>query len=115
MSFHPWEALTGAIVIPALVILIPIHVAALFNMIDRLADALGWDVPPFTAFRERAADMLRRAVRLQPQGLWPHFYEGVCAYRLGRYDDAMVYWRQGLAASRATVISVGAFLSHQRA
>ncbi len=29
MSFHPWEALTGAVVIPALVFLIPIHVAAL--------------------------------------------------------------------------------------
>ena len=29
MSFHPWEALTGAVVIPALVFLIPIHVGAL--------------------------------------------------------------------------------------
>ena len=35
-----------------------IHVAALFNMIVRLADSLGWDVPPFEAFRERAAEML---------------------------------------------------------
>jgi alkylhydroperoxidase family enzyme len=42
-----------------------IHVAALFNMIDRLADALGWDVPPFAAFRERAADMLRRGYALE--------------------------------------------------
>lgn len=35
-----------------------IHVAALFNMIVRLADSFGWDVPPFEAFRERAAEML---------------------------------------------------------
>ena len=35
-----------------------IHVAALFNMIVRLADALGWDVPPFEAFYERADGML---------------------------------------------------------
>ena len=35
-----------------------IHVAALFNMIVRRADSLGWDVPPFEAFRERAAAML---------------------------------------------------------
>jgi hypothetical protein len=41
-----------------------IHVAALFNMIDRLADSLGWDVPPFAAFRDRAADMLGRGYAL---------------------------------------------------
>ncbi len=35
-----------------------IHVAALFNMIVRLADALGWDVPPFEAFYARADGML---------------------------------------------------------
>jgi hypothetical protein len=35
-----------------------IHVAALFNMIVRLADSLGWDVPPFESFRERADGML---------------------------------------------------------
>ena len=29
MSFHPWESLSGALLIPALVFLIPIHVAAL--------------------------------------------------------------------------------------
>jgi hypothetical protein len=42
-----------------------IHVAALFNMIVRLADSLGWDVPPFEAFRERAADMLDRGYALE--------------------------------------------------
>jgi alkylhydroperoxidase family enzyme len=35
-----------------------IHVCALFSMIVRLADALGWDVPPFEAFAERAGQML---------------------------------------------------------
>jgi alkylhydroperoxidase family enzyme len=35
-----------------------IHVAALFNMIVRLADSLGWDVPPFDAFEARADGML---------------------------------------------------------
>jgi alkylhydroperoxidase family enzyme len=35
-----------------------IHVAALFNMIVRLADSLGWDVPPFESFLERADSML---------------------------------------------------------
>jgi alkylhydroperoxidase family enzyme len=35
-----------------------IHVAALFNMIDRLADSLGWDVPEYDSFLARADMML---------------------------------------------------------
>ena len=35
-----------------------IHVAALFNMITRLADSLGWDVPPWESFLARADAML---------------------------------------------------------
>jgi Flp pilus assembly protein TadD len=38
---------------------------------------------------ERAAAEAERAVRLQPQGLWPNFYQGLCAYRLGRYAAAV--------------------------
>jgi alkylhydroperoxidase family enzyme len=35
-----------------------IHVTALFNMIVRLADSLGWDVPAFEEFHDRADRML---------------------------------------------------------
>jgi uncharacterized peroxidase-related enzyme len=35
-----------------------IHVCALFSMIVRLADSLGWDVPPFDEFAARADAML---------------------------------------------------------
>jgi alkylhydroperoxidase family enzyme len=35
-----------------------IHVAALFNMITRMADSLGWDVPPWEAFLSGADSML---------------------------------------------------------
>jgi len=35
-----------------------IHVCALFSMIVRLADSLGWDVPSFEAFSARADRML---------------------------------------------------------
>jgi hypothetical protein len=35
-----------------------IHVAALFNMIDRLADSFGWYVPPDEAFHARSQAML---------------------------------------------------------
>jgi tetratricopeptide (TPR) repeat protein len=42
---------------------------------------------------EEADDELRRALDLRPQDLWPNFYVGVCAYRLGRFDDAYAaFW-----------------------
>ena len=34
------------------------HVAALFNMIVRLADAFGWDVPDWDRLMQRAPAML---------------------------------------------------------
>ena len=42
-----------------------IHVAALFNMIDRLADSLGWDVPSFEGFSARAEAMLASGYALE--------------------------------------------------
>ena len=42
-----------------------IHVAALFNMIVRLADSLGWDVPPFESFYARADTMLTSGYALE--------------------------------------------------
>ena len=42
-----------------------IHVGALFNMIVRLADSLGWDVPEFEQFHARADSMLAGGYRLE--------------------------------------------------
>ena len=42
-----------------------IHVAALFNMIVRLADSLGWDVPSFEEFSARADAMLASGYALE--------------------------------------------------
>jgi len=42
-----------------------IHVGALFNVIVRLADSLGWDVPSFDAFYDRADRMLTRGYALE--------------------------------------------------
>jgi alkylhydroperoxidase family enzyme len=42
-----------------------IHVCALFNMITRLADSLGWDVPPPEAFAARAPHMLAEGYALR--------------------------------------------------
>jgi len=51
MSFHPIEALTGAIVIPLLVLLIPIHVAALgvvltIMTVMGITNHMGWEIFP---------------------------------------------------------------------
>ena len=51
MSFHPWEAITGAVVIPALVFLVPIHVAMLgvvllVMTIMGVTNHMGWEMFP---------------------------------------------------------------------
>lgn len=51
MSFHPVEALTGAIVIPVLVFLIPIHVGALglvlaIMTVMGVTNHMGWEIFP---------------------------------------------------------------------
>jgi len=42
-----------------------IHVCALFSMIVRLADSLGWDVPSYESFTERADGMLASGYTLE--------------------------------------------------
>jgi len=39
---------------------------------------------------DRAAAEAERAVQLQPHGLWPNFYHGLCAFRRGRHADAVI-------------------------
>ena len=43
-----------------------IHVAALFSMIVRLADSLGWDVPTWESCLDRGEAMLTRGYALDP-------------------------------------------------
>jgi hypothetical protein len=45
-----------------------VTVCALFSMIVRLADALGWDVPEWDALTERAPAMLEGGYALQAVG-----------------------------------------------
>jgi sterol desaturase/sphingolipid hydroxylase (fatty acid hydroxylase superfamily) len=51
MSFHPWEALSGAIVIPALALIVPIHIAMLGIVLTVMtvmgvANHIGWEAFP---------------------------------------------------------------------
>ncbi len=63
MSFHPIEALTGAVVIPALVFLIPINVAVLGTVlaimtIMGVTNHMGWEVFPRVFVHSRLGAML---------------------------------------------------------
>lgn len=63
MSFHPIEALTGAVVIPALVFLIPIH-AALLGMVLAImtlmgvTNHMGWELFPRALVHSRVGNWL---------------------------------------------------------
>ena len=51
MSFHPWESIVGAVLVPALVLLIPIHYAALLVVllvmtIMGVTNHMGWELFP---------------------------------------------------------------------
>jgi sterol desaturase/sphingolipid hydroxylase (fatty acid hydroxylase superfamily) len=61
MSFHPVEALTGAAVIPALVFLVPIHVAVLALVLTIMTvmgvtNHMGWEMFPRRLVHSRVGD-----------------------------------------------------------
>ena len=63
MSFHPLEALTGAVVMPALVFLIPIHVAVLglvlaIMTIMGITNHMGWEMFPRALVHSRLGGWL---------------------------------------------------------
>jgi tetratricopeptide (TPR) repeat protein len=48
---------------------------------------------------ERAVGEVERAVRLEPQGLWPNFYQGLFAYRQDRFADAVTAYSVCIGAA----------------
>ena len=109
MSFHPWEALTGAIVIPALVLAIPIHVGALglvlaIMTVMGVTNHMGWELFPRRLVRGRAGEWLITASHHQRHheqygcnyGLYFRFWDRLCGTDrgLGEFRHA------GAAAAR---------------
>jgi len=91
MSFHPLEAITGAVVIPALVLTIPIHVSALFVVLAVMTvmgvtNHMGWEMFPRLLVRGRAGDWLITASHHQRHhqqygcnyGLYFRFWDRLC-------------------------------------
>lgn len=91
MSFHPYEALTGAIVIPALVFLIPIHVAGLAVVLSIMTvmgvtNHMGWEMFPRFMVRGPMGGWLITATHHQRHhdeyrgnyGLYFRFWDRLC-------------------------------------
>ena len=96
MSFHPIEALTGAVVIPALVFLIPIHVGALgvvlaIMTIMGVSNHMGWEMFPRAVVNGPLGRWLITATHHQKHhsdyrgnyGLYFRHWDRVCATDIG--------------------------------
>jgi lathosterol oxidase len=101
MSFHPWEALTGAIVIPALVFVVPIHICALgvvltIMTVMGVTNHMGWEMFPRWMVEGRAGRWLITASHHQRHhthyrcnyGLYFRHWDRLCGTDegLGRFD-----------------------------
>ena len=91
MSFHPLEALTGAVVIPALVMLIPIHAGALLVVLAVMTvmgvtNHMGWELFPRALVEGPAGRWLITASHHQRHhrdyrcnyGLYFRFWDRLC-------------------------------------
>jgi serine/threonine protein kinase/Flp pilus assembly protein TadD len=50
----------------------------------------------------RAAAEFQAALDIRPQDFWPNFYQGLCAYQLGRFEDAIAVFRICIALAPDT-------------
>jgi len=114
MSFHPWETLTGAVVIPALILTIPIHIAALgvvltIMTVMGVTNHMGWEMFPKTLVHGRVGNWLITASHHQLHhqrnkcnyGLYFRFWDRLCATDggLGSFEPRRARARAGTVAS----------------
>lgn len=91
MSFHPVEAVTGAVVIPALVFLVPVHVAVLGLLLTimtvmGITNHMGWELFPRRLVHSRIGHWLITASHHHRHhesyqcnyGLYFRFWDHVC-------------------------------------
>lgn len=99
MSFHPLEALSGAVVIPTLVLLIPIHTAALAIVLAVMTlmgvtNHMGWELFPANMVKGRAGAWLITASHHQR-----HHRDYRCNYGLYfRFWDRLCHTDRGLGS-----------------
>lgn len=105
MAFHPVEALTGAVVIPLLVFVIPVHVAALglvlgIMTVMGVTNHMGWEIFPRFMWRGPVGEWLITASYHQRHhaeyrcnyGLYFRFWDRLCGTDrgVGGFDRAAV-------------------------
>ncbi|NTZ43603.1 sterol desaturase family protein [Altererythrobacter sp. SALINAS58] len=100
MSFHPGEALTGAVVIPVLVFLVPVHVAVLglvlaIMTVMGVTNHMGWEMFPRRLVHSRLGGWLITATHHQRHherytcnyGLYFRFWDRLCKTDRGLSDS----------------------------
>jgi len=113
MSFHPVEALTGAVVIPALVFVVPIHVAMLglvlaIMTLMGVANHMGWEMAPRALVHGPAGHWLITATHHEAHhaayrgnyGLYFRFWDKACGTDIGLGSFAAADRRERPAAER---------------
>ncbi len=123
MSFHPIEALTGAVVIPALVFAIPIHVGALALVLGIMTlmgvtNHMGWEVFPRMMWRGPVGAWLITASHHQRHheqygcnyGLYFRFWDRLCGTDRGIGDFEKSHAR---AAARGAAAPSGGLAGEQ--
>jgi len=103
MSFHPWESITGAVLVPGLVLLIPIHYGALLTVLSIMTvmgvtNHIGWELFPKGLVHGRAGHWLITASHHQRHhekhlcnfGLYFRFWDRLCGTDrgLGEFRNA---------------------------
>jgi lathosterol oxidase len=102
MSFHPLEALTGAVVVPALAFVVPIHIAGLgavlaIMTVMGISNHMGWEMFPRALVHSRLGGWLITASHHQR-----HHDAYACNYGLYfRFWDRLCGTDRGLAGSSA--------------
>ena len=103
MSFHPWESISGAILIPALVLLSPIHYAALLTgltimTVMGVTNHMGWEIFPRRFVNGPAGQWLITATHHQRHhekyrcnyGLYFRFWDRLCGTDRGLGEFSVV-------------------------
>ncbi|MVZ96314.1 fatty acid hydroxylase family protein [Sphingorhabdus sp. IMCC26285] len=110
MSFHPWEALTGALIIPILTFIIPIHVGAIGVVLTVMTvmgvtNHMGWELFPRFMVNGKLGKWLITATHHQKHheayrgnyGLYFRFWDKICGTDLGLGD-----WGNGAGTRNST-------------
>lgn len=127
MSFHPLEAVTGAVVIPALVFLIPIHAAALGLVLATMTvmgvtNHMGWELFPRFLWRGPLGAWLITASHHQRHhelyacnyGLYFRFWDRLCGTDKGVGDFARPASRRPRGGGAAAPGAAGDGAGHEQ-